>query len=66
MRKDDGEVQVAALIYTMVCYAENIFKSCTFDDDAQQKDYDAVLGKGIRALRAKMVPFGIGISFHIL
>ena len=42
--KDDGEVQVAALIYTMVCEAENIFKSCTFIDDAQKKDYGAVLG----------------------
>ena len=45
MNKDDSEVQVAALIYTMVCEAESIFKLCTFDDDAQKKDYDTVLDK---------------------
>ena len=31
LHKDDGEVQVASLIYAMGRQAENIFKSFTFD-----------------------------------
>ena len=33
LNKDDEEVQVSALIYTMGREAENIFKSSIFDDD---------------------------------
>ena len=31
LNKDDGEVQVASLVYAMGRQAENIFKSFTFD-----------------------------------
>lgn len=45
MNKDDGEVQVSALIYTMGREAEKIFKSFTFENDDDKKDYDKVLEK---------------------
>ena len=56
LHKDDGEIQVASLIYAMGRQAENIFKSFTFDPRPDPTDanpnpldpkdnYDVVLKK---------------------
>ena len=38
LHKDDGEVQVASLVYAMGRQAENIFKSFTFDPPPAQTE----------------------------
>ena len=43
LNQEDGEVQVASLVYSLGRQAENIVKSFTFDEDADSKNFDKVL-----------------------
>ena len=45
LNKDEHEVQISALIYSMGREAEHIFKSLQFDSEDDKKDYDKVLKK---------------------
>ena len=45
MNKEDGEVQVSSLIYSMGQQAETIFNSFTFTTENDKKDHDKVLKK---------------------
>lgn len=45
LRDEDGEVQVASLIYSMGMQAETIFQTFTFTNDDEKKDHDVVMGK---------------------
>ena len=45
LNQEDGEVQVASLVYSLGKHAENIVKSFTFEDNADSKDFDKVLKK---------------------
>ena len=45
LSKDEGEVQISALIYAMGREAEHIFKSFVFDNEDDKKDYEIVLEK---------------------
>ena len=55
LNKEDGEVQVNALIYAMVQEADHIFKSFSFDatKDDDQDDYDYVLVRSDSHLEPK-------------
>ena len=45
LNKEDGEIQVASLIYSMGMQAETIFQTFSFEDPAHQNDHDRVLAK---------------------
>ena len=45
MRGEDGEIQVASLIYSMGIQAETIFQTFTFANDDEKKNHDNVLSK---------------------
>ena len=45
LKKEDGEVQVASLVYSMGMQAETIFKTFTFADDTGKTNHDVVLEK---------------------
>ena len=45
MRDEDGEIQVASLIYSVGIQAETIFQTFTFANDDEKKNHDIVLSK---------------------
>ncbi|KAI4890200.1 hypothetical protein NFI96_001996, partial [Prochilodus magdalenae] len=45
LNKDNGEIQVSSLIYSMGSEAEKIFSSFSFDSEEEGKDFDKVLKK---------------------
>ncbi|XP_052817965.1 uncharacterized protein K02A2.6-like [Mya arenaria] len=45
LHKDDGEVQVSVLVYSMGKEAEHIVKTFEFEEGEEDTDYETVLGK---------------------